>query len=195
MNQQTLAPIFLSASIPDRLPYLENSDPLLIREAVLALVAVTVRKRELVFGGHPAISPLVEHAARTLGGLENVFIYQSRWFEDIIPEVAKKFKNLVWTERGSSREESLRIMREEMIGSRPFCAAVFIGGMEGILEECSIFKALHPGKPVFPVASTLGAAQELLEAGEGPQDREMREELKTNKRYRELFRTILEECR
>lgn len=192
MNQQTLAPIFLSASIPDRLPYLENSDPLLIREAVLALVAVTVRQRELVFGGHPAISPLVEHAARTLGGLENVYIYQSRWFEDKIPEVAKKFKNLVWTRRGNSREESLRIMREEMISSRPFCAAVFIGGMEGILEECRIFKELHRGKPVFPIASTLGAAQQLLVAGEGPPDREMREALRTNKRYRELFRTILE---
>jgi hypothetical protein len=57
-------PIFLSASIPDRDPYVRDSDPLAIREAVLALVAVTVRERRLVFGGHPAISPLVEHAAQ-----------------------------------------------------------------------------------------------------------------------------------
>lgn len=192
MTQQTLNPIFLSASIPDRAPYMENSDPLLIREAVLALVAVMVRKRELVFGGHPAISPLVEHAARTLKSLDNVYIYQSRWFEDMIPGVAKKFENLVWTERGNNRDESLRIMRQEMIRSRPFCAGVFIGGMEGIPEECRIFKSLHPGKPVFPVASTLGAAQQLLET-EGPQDIAIREALKTNNRYRELFRTIFED--
>ena len=192
MTQQSLAPIFLSASVPYRSPYVDNSDPLLIREAVLALVAVTIRKRELVFGGHPAISPLVEHAARSLGSLDNVYIYQSRWFEDRIPDAAKKFRNLVWTGRGNSQEDSLRIMREEMIESRPFCAAIFIGGMEGILEECRIFKTRHLGHPVFPLASTLGAAQELLEAGEGPQDPATRKALETNKRYRELFRTILE---
>ncbi|RCJ42730.1 hypothetical protein A6770_07580 [Nostoc minutum NIES-26] len=188
-----LEPVFLSASIPHREPYVHNSDPLLIREAILALVAVVVRSRELVFGGHPAISPLVDHASRTLNAQDNFYIYQSRWFEDVIPEVAKNFKNLIWTDKRYSREESLTLMRTEMIGSRSFGAAVFIGGMEGIVEECEIFKKLHPDKPIFPVASTLGAALELFNAGEGPQDDFIREELRANKRYRGLFRKILEE--
>ena len=59
-------PIFLSASIPDRAPYTLDSDPIAIREAILALVAVAVRDRHLVFGGgqwqrahtvHPHIRP------------------------------------------------------------------------------------------------------------------------------------------
>jgi hypothetical protein len=44
-----------------------------------------------------------------------------------------------------------------------------------------------------PVASTLSAALDLLNAGESPQDDAIREELRTNKLYRALFRRILEE--
>jgi hypothetical protein len=54
--------IFLSASIPNREPFVHYFDAIAIREAVLALVSLCVRKTDLVFGGHPAISPLVEHA-------------------------------------------------------------------------------------------------------------------------------------
>jgi SLOG cluster3 family len=186
-----LESIFLSASIPHREPYVHNSDPIAIREAILALVTQVTHDHELVFGGHPAISPLVDHAARTLGTQKNVYIYQSRWFEDQIPEVAKAFDNLIWTEKKSTRDESLIAMREEMIGSRPFSSAVFIGGMEGILAECEIFKALHPDKPLFPIASTLGATRELFDRHEGPQGEDLRDALVTNKRYRGLFRKIL----
>jgi len=187
-----LNPIFLSASIPNRPPFNENVDPLAIREAVLALVAATVRKRELVFGGHPAISPLVDHASRTLKAQDNVWIYQSRFFEDKIPEVSKQFKNLVWTQKvDDNKPESLTIMRREMIGSRDFEAAVFVGGMEGIFEECEIFKELHPGKLLFPIASTLGASKELYDSGEGVEEAEIRQELNQNKRYRSLFRKVI----
>ncbi|MBV8557534.1 MAG: hypothetical protein JO116_18380, partial [Planctomycetaceae bacterium] len=66
-------------------------DPVAIREAIRALVAEIVRDRLLVFGGHPAISPLVEHAAQTLNAIDNVRIYQSEFFRDVLPPVAKKF--------------------------------------------------------------------------------------------------------
>lgn len=183
--------IFLSAGIPDREPERYQSDPIAIREAILALVTQTVRDRKLVFGGHPAISPLVDHASRTLEAQHHVYIYQSRWFEAVIPEVAKSFKNLIWTEKKDTLEESLTAMRREMIGSRPFAAAVFIGGMGGLFEECAIFKELQPGKPIFPIASTLGAAQMLFNQNEGSPDPEIRQSLVTNKRYRSLFRKIL----
>src|SRR5262245_43336621 len=124
-------PVFLSASVPTRDPYLQYSDPIAIREAILALVAVTIRERLLVFGGHPAISPLVEHAARSLNAVDNVYIFQSRWFVNVIPPEAKAFKNFTWTPEGVDRDDSLRIMRTQMIDFRPFCAGVFIGGMEG----------------------------------------------------------------
>ncbi|MBW4540414.1 MAG: hypothetical protein KME43_14895 [Myxacorys chilensis ATA2-1-KO14] len=186
-----LAPIFLSAGIPDRDLDRYPADPIAIREAILALVTQTVRDRELVFGGHPAISPLVDHASRTLEAQHHVYIYQSRWFENVIPDVAKAFPNLIWTQKKSTLEESLTVMRREIIGSRPFAAAVFIGGMGGLFEECTIFKELHPNKPIFPIASTLGAAQILFEQDECSQNEEIRQALATNKRYRALFRKIL----
>ena len=194
MTNPLLNPIFLSASIPDREPYVHHSDPVLIREAILALVSVTVCDRELVFGGHPAISPLVDYASRSLGAEDNVFIYQSRWFEDVIPDVAKEFGNLIWTERGPDRQTSLYIMRREMICSKPFAAAVFIGGMEGVEEECDLFKENYGNsKPIFPIASTLGAAWNLFNRGEGPPDDNLREALKSSKRYSALFRSLLSE--
>src|SRR5206468_2116994 len=105
--------------VPYREPFVSDCDPVAIREAVLALVAVCIRERPLIFGGHPAISPLVEHAARSLGALKNVHIYQSRYYENVIPEVARKFENLHWINaRGEGeqhRATSETEMRVEMI--------------------------------------------------------------------------------
>ena len=54
--------IFLSASIPvkDRNPkYFTTVDVLAIREAIRALVTVVLPKTILVWGGHPAIIPII----------------------------------------------------------------------------------------------------------------------------------------
>lgn len=188
-------PIFLSASIPVRKPFVDYFDAIAIREAVLALVAVTIRERELVFGGHPAISPLVEHAARSLEALERVHIYQSKFFEKMIPPVAKEFPNLHWTklvgEGAGDMKESLEVMRQEMIGSRDYGAAVFIGGMEGIFDEIRIFKDRHPEGKIIPVASTGGAAKDLIDQGHGPKDEKILYALQNENRYRRLFMELL----
>jgi SLOG cluster3 family len=183
--------IFLSASVPFREPFVSECDPVAIREAVLALVAVTVRERPLVFGGHPAISPLVEHAARSLGALKNVHIYQSRFFEDRIPEVARKFENLHWTERARDEAESLRLMRKEMIGSLDFCGGVFVGGMEGIFQESKWFGELQAGKPQLALGSTGGAAEKLLQEMRGAIDDKTYQLLQEERRYRRVFRQLL----
>ena len=183
--------IFLSASIPDRQLETYIPDPLAIREAVLALVSVIIQERELVFGGHPAISPLVEHAARSLNAVDNVHIFQSRFFEQNIPPVAKAFKNLHWTPMiPNQREESLQLMREEMIHFKTFRAGVFIGGMDGVEKECEVFKSLYSRDQIFPVASTRGAAWLLWDKGEGCQVPTTRNQLVNNKRYRALFRRL-----
>jgi len=184
-------PVFLSASIPDRNLNRYTPDPLAIREAVLALVAVIVREGDLVFGGHPAISPLVEHAARSLKAVEHVHIFQSRWFENLVPPEARAFPNLHWTPRGRDLTESLRIMRGKMLNFRTFRAGVFIGGMEGVEEECDVFKLRYSRGQIFPVASTQGAALRLWDRGEGPQDAGIRNALATDKHYRALFRRLL----
>jgi len=159
-----MKPVFLSASIPDpkRDPrFFNTADPTAISEAVIGLATVVLPHTRLVFGGHPAISPLVRFVAERFGTAANVVIYQSRFFEDAVPADSRYFENLTWTPAvPGDRDESLYIMRKAMIGSEAFGAGIFIGGMEGVLDEFSRFPK-HT--PAYPVASTGGAALELWE--------------------------------
>jgi hypothetical protein len=185
--------IFLSAGIPNKDLERWKPDVLAIREAVLALVAVVVQERPLVFGGHPAITPLVEYAARSLNAVDNVFIYQSKLFEGMIPPEAERLGHFIPTDRvDDDLEKSLWVMRDTMLRSHKFAAAVFIGGMGGILKEYNLFVETHPNALTLPVASTGGAARQLWQERKGPQDERTRELLDTSKRYRGLFRQLLE---
>jgi hypothetical protein len=189
-------PIFLAASVPERDLHLYVTDPIAIREAIRALVAETVRERLLVFGGHPAISPLVEHAARSLNAVDNVRIYQSEFFRKVVPPVAQKFKNLVWTpEVPGNRDASLTLMRTQMITSEPFEAGVFIGGMDGLDEEWQLFTRNHPNAPAFPVASTEGAARLIWNSWTPPASLNLpanvKDRLAQDLDYRLLFRDLL----
>lgn len=189
-------PIFLAASVPERDLHVYVPDPVAIREAIRALVAEAVRDRLLVFGGHPAISPLVEHAASSLDAADNVRIYQSEFFRKVIPAVAQKFKHLVWTpEVPGDRDASLTLMRTQMITSEPFSAGVFIGGMDGLDEEWQLFARHHPQAPAFPVASTEGAARLLWDNWTPPASlnlpADVKDRLAKDLDYRLLFRDLL----
>jgi hypothetical protein len=62
--------IFLSASVPDpnrSSKYFSTADPLAIGAAVSGLVYVTLGRRLLVWGGHPAITPMIWAAADDMG--------------------------------------------------------------------------------------------------------------------------------
>src|SRR4051794_32326260 len=122
---------FLSGSIPDprRDPrYIETADLIAIRESVAALAAVIFKRGKLVFGGHPAISPLVLVVARSLKAEEHVRIYQSEFFRQQIPPESSAFADFVWTPRvDNNRDASLELMRARMIADGPFEAAFFIG--------------------------------------------------------------------
>jgi hypothetical protein len=205
-------PIFLSASVPYRGPAHYLSDPVAVREAVRALVAHSVARGPLVFGGHPAITPLVWEAARSLNAADSVYIYQSEKYQALIPREAAFFNNLVWTPPvlKSSPDpadpfdaaKSLAVMRDWMICKRtvparqltlpPFEAGVFIGGMDGVEAEFDLFQHHYPQAPAFPIASTEGAARLLLDrpnvlATLRPVQDLLREELN----YRDVFRTLL----
>jgi hypothetical protein len=205
-------PIFLSASVPYRAPALYVSDPVAVREAVRALVAHVVVQGPLVFGGHPAITPLVWEGARSLNAVDNVYIYQSERFRNLIPREAAFFKNLVWTPAVPKtppdpndpfdRQKSLEVMRDLMIRQRlapdrgitlpEFEAGVFLGGMDGVEEEWDLFQRHYPRAPAYPVASTEGAARLLLDrpnvlARLRPWEELLKEELS----YRSVFRELL----
>jgi len=182
--------ILLSASIPTRTPWTKWLEPLLIREAVIGLNSIVAREGELVFGGHPAISPLVEHASRDLRCIDRVHIFQSEFFRHLVPEEARKFPNLHWTQGMETRERSLSEMRERMASFRAYDAMVIVGGMDGIEEEISIFKRMHPRAPVYPIASTGGAAYVKWSSWRDEMEK-VNELLSGEFNYKKLFRKLL----
>jgi hypothetical protein len=165
-------------------------DNIAIREAIRALVLVLLeRKASLVFGGHPAITPLIRllfHEAGKSPG-DFVTLYQSRFFGGIFPEDNSSFERVVLTDAiESDREMSLLEMRRRMILDSDFSCAVFIGGMEGVISEFQMFGELRPGVPRYPVASTGAASREIYFGSELDLP-----ELVSEFTYPTLFRKIL----
>ena len=159
--------IFLSASVPDpnRSPkYFSTADPLAIGAAVSGLVYVTLGRRLLVWGGHPAITPMIWAAANDIGVDYGawVHLYQSLLFKDDFPAENTRFQNVTYVDAVSNdRNASLAEMRRRMLNDYQYQAGVFIGGMEGIEDEFALFRQHHPTATILPVAST-GAAALLI---------------------------------
>lgn len=76
------------------------------------------------------------------------------------------FSNIVITPavRNSEDEkqnilDSLAVMRERMLTDSPVYAGVFIGGMEGVIDEYELLKKYSINKSlIYPIASTGAAA-------------------------------------
>lgn len=163
-----MSAIFLSASVPlvGRGNYYETADPFLIQCAVREFVTAVIRDSKIVWGGHPAITPMIWTICQDLGidYASAVILYQSHYFEDRFPEENQHFGNVVYTEAVSEdREASLLLMREEMLSRPDLDAAVFIGGMEGVEVEYELFKKHHPGAKILPVPAPGGAARVLAQ--------------------------------
>jgi hypothetical protein len=159
--------VFLSASVP--LPssnptYFETANIIAIRDAVRALTIVVSEKNiKLVFGGHPAISPMIRLQIAQTGNRvgDHVVMFQSSFFKRQFPDDNAAFEKVEMVDAvQNDREKSLLYMREVML-AKPFDAGVFIGGMEGVEQEFDMFRQLQPDIPVFPIAST-GAAAGIL---------------------------------
>ncbi|WP_108398264.1 hypothetical protein [Devosia submarina] len=161
------ASIFLSAGIPDpkRGPqYAATADTVAIAAAVSALVHVVLGRRRLVWGGHPAITPIVWAMAEELGVEYGqwVSLYQSKLWKDEFPEDNAKFQNVTYVDAvDNDVDKSIEAMRNRMLAEHEYSAAVFIGGMKGIVDEYQLFSKLHPSATLVPVLSTGGAALEV----------------------------------
>jgi len=91
-----------------------------------------------------------------------VKLYQSNYFKDEYPEDNQRFQNVTYTKDvDRDREKSLRLMRERMFSAFNFTAAVFIGGMGGVVEEYNLLQQLQPNARLLPIVSTGGAAVEI----------------------------------
>ncbi|MHC2574986.1 hypothetical protein [Rhizobium leguminosarum] len=185
--------VFLSASVP--LPerdsaFYATSDHLAIRDAIKALIEIVLPVGTLTFGGHPVITPLISLYVREMSFKPlQVTVYQSLFFEERFPEENDRFVNLRVTPAGMDEQKSLKIMRTEMIKSRKFDAAVFIGGMEGVLEEYRLFLKFHPNTPALPIASTGAAACQIFD--EGNFERKWTDDLNYATLFRRFFRPDL----
>ena len=158
--------IFLSASVPvpGRGHYHETANPFLIQCAVRELVISVIRTHRIVWGGHPSITPMIWSICEDLDVeyAKSVVLYQSRFFQDRFPEENARFGNVVYTNAlDGDREGSLAIMRETMLARSDLVAGVFVGGMEGIEAELSIFQRVQPNGRVVLVASPGGAARDV----------------------------------
>ncbi len=158
--------IFLSAGVPDPAAphFIGEGDSAAIAAAVSALLYVTLGRRQLVWGGHPAITPMVWAFAEAMNVKYGdwVTLYQSAVFTDEFPEETARFENVIITEAvGTDKNASLDVMRLRMISESRFGAAVFIGGMRGILDEYQLFRKRAPAAKILPIMSTGGAAQML----------------------------------
>jgi hypothetical protein len=165
-------PVFLSASVPliDRHPkYFGSADPIAIRDAVVALASVVLPVTGLVFGGHPAITPLISAVASELPSVVGqVVLFQSQWFVPTVP-AHPAIQHIQLVPAQASRDASLLDMRTAMLRSyRHFTAGVFIGGMDGVEQEFDQFRLLHPEAMLLPVATTGAAAAIIIDSRPPP---------------------------
>jgi hypothetical protein len=175
--------VFLSASVPTRPAWLQQSRPSEIEEAIVSIArAVFARGGRLLFGGHPSVSPLVSAVAGEYFPLNSkrplserpVLTFQSEHFRGPqMPDATWDlhrfgWTSIEWTERGVDRADSLRRMRHRMLGGDARPAAMFaVGGMEGVADEALLFLARRPpagaAPPrVFALPSGGGAATWLV---------------------------------
>ena len=156
--------IFLSASVPTREPYSSDCRPQEIQAAVNALAQVVLGRKKLVWGGHPAITPLLWSAAQAVGVEYTVAVelFQSKLFQTVLPQENQNFANVRLIDAvNEDVEASLLAMRKAMFTSTVFDAAVFIGGMNGILDEHRLFASYWPNATCIPVTQTGGATAHL----------------------------------
>lgn len=161
-----MSAIFLSASVPieGRGDYYKSADPFLIQFAVRELVTAVIKHQQIVWGGHPSITPMIQIICQDLNSdyLNSVILYQSKFFQEQFPQENSDFDNVMLIDAvPGDRDRSLLRMREEMLRRPDLKAAVFIGGMEGVEIEYEMFKKYHPEAKVLPVAAPGGAALEL----------------------------------
>ncbi|HAT50529.1 MAG: hypothetical protein HQL07_07930 [Nitrospirae bacterium] len=182
-------PVFLSASLPvhpferpDKDPkYWESRQLLILREAIRELAVTVLPHGGLVFGGHPAVNPLILGVADRLdhdysrktgkkisSHQHRILVYQSRHFMKVLPHEIESFRHVVLTqaasksrilfsvqekESASDREASLLYMRYRMIGKQgaPWATEAFPQAGDLALERKERF-----GSDEFQAAFFLG---------------------------------------
>lgn len=154
-----------SVPLPGRAPFDQDCEPQMIQSAVSALATVALGRKPLVWGGHPAITPMLWASAQDLGVqyASAVRLFQTKFIpKEDFPEENKHFANVTYVDAvDGDLAKSLLAMRTAMLVSAEFDAAVFIGGMEGVIDEHALFSQRHPKAKCVVIGNTGGAARKL----------------------------------
>lgn len=194
MVKEYLNKIFLSASIPyeDRdKKFYDTADITAIRDSVRALATVVIPKAKLIWGGHPAITPLIRFVMGKMNAdlKKHITLYQSNFFRNYFPKDNLFFEDIEIVPENIDLESSLIDMRNAMINNNDFQVGIFIGGMEGVIDEYQQFIQVHPKALILPMAST-GAAANIIYNEMKPQPDQR---LLNNYAFMSLFRDLLED--
>lgn len=172
--------ILLSASVPYWMSdperrrreqkYLESARP----EAILAFVrelaaAIGARhpKLGILFGGHPSITQAI--ASTVLATKRDrpwlTLVQDEHFWHQLVEDVgvlacAKGVLPVLLPSAGSG--PNLQRLRSTMTSPSSLCAAVFLGGMSGVLDEFQKVGERRPELPRYCVGLGGGAAAELL---------------------------------
>jgi len=173
--------IVLAASYPPR-DYASKADSHEIAAAVKALAgAVFQQGWHLIFGGHPAVSPLILMIAREYGEKNRVVIYQSEYFTHHMSPATRAltqegFGQIAWvpnvvTEMPPGPDDSvdptkcpdsLSAMRKRMIMHPSVSGLVLVGGDTGLRQEIDLFRTARRGLPIIAIGAPGGIARELV---------------------------------
>jgi hypothetical protein len=194
--------VFVSASIPDPRRWDGEFDALEITDAVVARARTFLTAGfRLVTAAHPTIAPLLLYVAAEFPSEsgERVAVYQSDLFADVLPVATRRFEadgvgRLIWTAAAKGDlpepgawDDSLSVMRRQMLGETEPVAACFVGGMEGIQTEYSLFTELFPEHPTYPIGRPGGEARTLV----GSRDSTLTDQLANNGTYPALWRAVI----
>ena len=122
------------------------------------------------------IAPLLLYVAaeQPAKGRPEVVVYQSAIFDPIMPEATRRFEAegvgvLVRTAAvdgeppdPTQAPRSLELMRRQMLVDEKPVAAIFIGGMEGVIVEHDLFRDLFPDAPTYALGHPGGEARALV---------------------------------
>jgi hypothetical protein len=132
----------------------------------------------LVFGGHPTITPMVHHIARTRAGARPpIDLFQLERFRDQAPPEAADgtvFDRAHWvgapaldlgTDLANLRNSMVQLARAAIfVGGK---TTGFSGGKPGIRDEFERFRVRHPDGPVYLVGGAGGETARLIEESKG----------------------------
>lgn len=133
---------------------------------------------------------MVHSACQNLGitNIDCATIYQSVFFKEEFPLENREFVSIRLIPAEMNVKESVASMRYHMLTENHFSAAVFIGGMNGIIDEYDLFRQHFPEAKIIAVRAGGGASATLPVANEDP----LIQQFEFSREYFSLFSQALE---